>query len=84
MTNHDIKEKFVLNLDHYKDLLNKELLKRAEFIKYEDPCFHNEIDDQFVWLAKIRIAEDMTKVLSVTTEDVLVALEDIDLKGLLC
>lgn len=78
----DIKEYLITNVDHFKDLCRKELLKRAELLKFEDRCFHSEVEREFNETIKFMIAKDLNNRYNI--EDILISLEELNYARLLC
>lgn len=67
--------------DYYEIKFNLDFLKRAEFLKYEDKQYHNEIENQFQDMLKYKIANDMEMRLHINYQTVLKELEKIDIKS---
>jgi len=78
----DLKDYLITNLDHFKDLCRNELLKRAELLKFEDRCFHDEIEREFTDKVKFMIAKDLNNKYNI--EDILISLEEMNYVRLLC
>lgn len=80
----NIREELITNLDHYKHLLSSEILQRAELLKHEDPCFHQDIEEQFLKKAIWTIIKDMGSRFGVSIDDAIIAMEDVNLTEILC
>jgi hypothetical protein len=77
----DLKDHLITNLDHFKDLCRKELLKRAELLKFEDKCFKDDIEREFKEKVNIVIAKDLNNRYNI--EDILISLEELNFARLL-
>ena len=80
----NLKEELITNVDFYKELLNKELLKRANLLKSEDRLFHNDIENEFIFVIRSKLAEDLTKRFAINPEECIIELEELNLKDILC
>lgn len=78
----DLKDYLITNVDYFKDLCRKELLKRAELLKFEDKCFYNDIEKEFNSTISFIIAKDLNSRYNI--EDILISLEELNYARLLC
>ncbi len=78
----DLKDYLITNIDYFKDLYHKELLKRAELLKFEDSLFHSDIELEFTDKVKFMIAKDLNNKYNI--EDILISLEELNYVRLLC
>lgn len=78
----DLKDYLITNIDHFKDLCAKELLKRAELLKVEDRLFHSNIEKEFNETIKFIIVKDLNNRYNI--EDILISLEELNYVRLLC
>lgn len=78
----DLKEHLITNIEHFKTLCSKELLKRAELLKFEDSLFHDEIEREFKETINFIIVKDLNNRYNI--EDILISLEELNFVRLLC
>lgn len=80
----DILDELIKNKEYYQELVKSQVERRKELLKLESEWFQEDIEKDFIVMLRYKVTMDLTKRFPVNVEEVMVALEDIDLKGLLC
>lgn len=69
----------ILNQFHFKEASAVYKARRAEVMEQSDPCFHDEIDEQYRDMVKSMLLDAITKQFGFTTESVLIMLESLNI-----
>lgn len=78
--NEQIKEHLYSNIALYREVFYDDYKKRCELIKTEPQVFHSIIDEQFNYLLRQKISDDISKSLGCPVDEVISVLEDVSLK----
>lgn len=82
-TVNEIKEELIKNIDHYKSIIEHLKKHRAESFNTIDFIFHDDIIEGYkVNVGKV-VRMDIAKRFPWNYEDIVIALEDVDLANLL-
>lgn len=65
----------VQNHFHFKQMTTKFKEQKEALLAKEDPCFHDEIKDQYRDLVKQMVRDEFTKQFAIPVENVMITLE---------
>lgn len=64
---------------YFKELCKDLIAQRNELKSKEDPSLHKDIDSQFVSMVKSTLAKDLAMKHAISTEEILIVLESINI-----
>jgi hypothetical protein len=68
------------NQPFYKELCKDFISQRNEILEKEDPSLKNDIDRQFISMVKSEITKNLAQRHAISTEEILIVLENVNLQ----